>query len=113
MRIQKTSQLITLGVILLTALSIVCAFISLHLRGLQAQAYEIRRQSKDAAAQLADGSDRLTSAVRAYAATGDRRYYEAYQKELSVDRTRDKALDRLKELGAQGILVIPIEKMIV
>jgi PAS domain S-box-containing protein len=99
MRIQRTSQIITVGVILLTALSIACAFISLHLRGLQERAYETRRESLRMADQLAAGSDRLTAAVRGYAATGDRRYYEAFQRELNVDRTRDKALDRLKELG--------------
>jgi two-component system sensor histidine kinase/response regulator len=99
MRIQRTSQIITVGVILLTVLSIICAFISLHLRQHQEQAYETRRESLRMADQLAAGSDRLTAAVRGYAATGDRRYYQAFQKELTVDRTRDKALERLKELG--------------
>ena len=99
MRIQRTSQIITAGVLVLTALCIVCAFISLHLRGLQERAYETRRESLRMADQLAAGSDRLTAAVRGYAATGDRRYYDAFQKELTVDRTRDKALDRLKQLG--------------
>ena len=99
MRIQKTSQLITLGVIALSALSIGCALWSLRLRHLEERAYETRRESLDMAEQLAAGSDRLTTAVRGYAATGDRRYYDAFQKELTVDRTRDKALDRLMELG--------------
>jgi len=99
MRIQKTSQIITTGVILLTVLSIVCALISLHLRRLQERAYENRRESLRMADRLAAGSDRLTSAVRGYAATGDRRFYDAFQKELNVDRTRDTALESLKELG--------------
>ena len=99
MRIQRTSQFITASVILLFALTIGCALWSLHLRHLEEGAYETRRESLDLAEQLADGSDRLTAAVRAYAATGDRRYYDAFQRELTVDRTRDKALERLKELG--------------
>ena len=95
MRIQRTSQFITASVILLSALTLGCALWSLHLRQLEEAAYEIRRESLDLAAQLAEGSDRLTGEVRAYAATGDRRHYEAFQKELTVDRTRDKAIQRL------------------
>ena len=49
--------------------------------------------------QLAAGSDRLTDAVRGYAATGDRRYFDAFQQELTVDRTRDKAQERLERLS--------------
>lgn len=42
------------------------------------------------------GSKTLTSAVRAYAATGDKQYYDAYVQELKVDKNRDTALERLK-----------------
>jgi len=99
MRIQRTSQIITAVVIVLTALSIVCAIISLHWRGLQEQAYETRRESLRMADQLAAGSDRLTAAVRGYAATGDPKYYKAFQQELTKDRTRDTALEGLQRLG--------------
>src|SRR5678815_4302410 len=49
--------------------------------------------------QLAGGSDRLTAAVRAYAATADRRHYDAFQRELTEDRNRDVAVDGLRQLG--------------
>jgi two-component system, sensor histidine kinase and response regulator len=49
--------------------------------------------------QLANGSDRLTNSVRAYATTGGRNYYEAFQKELKVDRNRDLAYEGLQKLG--------------
>src|SRR5204863_1483187 len=39
------------------------------------------------------------AAVRAYAATGDRRYYAAFQKELNIDRNRDIAVDGLQTLN--------------
>jgi len=99
MRSQRTSQMITAGVIALSLFSLGCALWSLHLRREEAQVYETRRQSLDLAEQLAAGSDRLTSAVRGYAATGDRRYYDAFQKELTVDRTRDHALEGLNKPG--------------
>jgi len=37
------------------------------------------------------GSKALTSAVRAYAVTGDSQYYNAYKQELEVDKNRDTA----------------------
>ncbi len=45
------------------------------------------------------GSKALTSAVRSYAVTGDRQYYDAYMRELETDRNRDAALDALSSGG--------------
>src|SRR5262249_1868537 len=58
--------------------------------------------------QLAAGSDRLTAAVRAYAATGERRHYDAFQRELNVDRNRDVAVEGLRQIGldAQELALI-------
>ncbi len=99
MRIQRTSQIITVSVVLLSVLTIVCACISLYYRGVQERAYATRRESVRLVDQLAAGSDRLTRAVRAYAATGDSRYLDDFQRELNVDRSRDEALERLRQLG--------------
>ena len=99
MRIQRASQIITASVTALSVLSIVCALVARKYRLDQEQAYERRRLMFGYADQLAMGSDRLTAAVRAYAATGDRRYYDDFQWELNLDRNRDKAVEGLKELG--------------
>lgn len=98
MRIQRTSQVLTASVVILSTLSIVCALLSLYFRKVEERAYETRQQSLRFADQLAAGSDRLTAAVRAYAATGDRRYYEEFQRELTLDRTRDTAVEGLLQL---------------
>ena len=37
------------------------------------------------------GSKALTTAVRSYAVTGSRQYYDAYKQELEVDKNRDTA----------------------
>ena len=42
-------------------------------------------------------SKTLTSAVRSYAVTGDRQYYDAYMKELNEDKNRDTALEGLRK----------------
>lgn len=43
------------------------------------------------------GSKALTSAVRAYAVTGNQQYYDAYMQELEVDKNRDIAWAGLEE----------------
>lgn len=43
------------------------------------------------------GSKALTSAVRAYAVTGNTQYYDAYMQELEIDKNRDVAWAGLKE----------------
>ncbi len=98
MRIQRTSQIITAGIIVLSLLAIACAAVSRHFRVVQEAAYETRRKMFNFTEQLAAGSDRLTADVRAYAATGDRRFYDAFQQELNVDRNRDAAMDGLRQL---------------
>src|SRR5436190_13250658 len=99
MRIQRTSQVITLGITVLSVLAIGCALWSRYYRLMQEASYEERRKMFNLTTQLANGSDRLTAAVRAYAATGEHKYYDAFQQELKVDRNRDEAVDGLMELG--------------
>src|SRR5437867_3685159 len=99
MRIQRTSQFITAGIVVLSILAIGCAFWSRYYRVIQERIYEDRRKMFNYTEQLAAGSDRLTAAVRAYAATGDRRFYEVFERELTVDRNRDAAVEGLRELN--------------
>src|SRR5439155_632720 len=49
--------------------------------------------------RFASLADRLTLAVRAYAANGERRYYDTFERELNVDRNRDLAVEGLRQLG--------------
>ena len=99
MRIQRTSQVITAGVVALMLVTLGCVLGLNRLRAVAEARSATQVEALLMADQLAAGSDRLTAAVRGYAATGDERYLEAYQKELNVDRTRDLAVARLGELG--------------
>lgn len=47
--------------------------------------------------QYRTGSKALTTAVRCYAVTGDQQYYDAYMKELNVEKNRDHALENLQK----------------
>src|SRR4026207_718266 len=99
MRLQRTSQIITAGIFILSVLAIACALWSRRFRIIPEGAYEVQRKMFNFTEQLADGSDRLTTAVRGYAATGDIRHYNTFQQELTVDRNRDIAVDGLRRLG--------------
>src|SRR5215470_227192 len=98
MRIQRTSQFITIAIIVLSILAIGCGLLARYYLAIQEQSYEDRRKMFNFTEQLAGGSDRLTSAVRAYAATGERRFYDAFERELNVDRNRDTAVEGLRQL---------------
>jgi hypothetical protein len=73
MRIQRTSRIITVSVVLLSLLMIAWALVSMRYRTIHEYNYATRGVAPTTAPQLAAGSDRLTNSARAYAATGDRR----------------------------------------
>ena len=108
MRIQRTSQLVTVAIVAVSVLALVCTFVERQYRAVEREAYEARRRMFNLTEQLARGSDRLTSEVRAYAATGDQRHLDAFRRELDVDRNRDLAADELRRLdlapGELGLL---------
>lgn len=69
------------------------------------------------------GSKALTSAVRCYAVTGNKMYYDAYMQELEVDKNRDiawagleannltaKEWDTLKEIASLSNGLVPLEE---
>jgi methyl-accepting chemotaxis protein len=61
-----------------------------------------REQSFERAGnQLSNASDFLTNEVRSYAVSGDKSHLDAYWNEIDVAKRRDKAVQMLKENGAQ------------
>jgi len=59
----------------------------------------IQQESIAATVILAAGSDILTNSARSGASTGDPRYLSAFIQELRVTRSRERAIERLIELG--------------
>ncbi len=69
------------------------------------------------------GSKLLTASVQAYAATGDKAYYDSYMKELNTDKNRDiawagleknnikqKEWDKLKQIADLSNGLVPLEE---
>src|SRR4051794_27568247 len=98
MLIQRTSRLITICVVSLSVLTTVCAFVAFEYRSMQERNYAARRIALNTIPKLAAGSDHLTNSARAYAATGDRRSYDDFVHERDVDRTREKAIEELRQI---------------
>lgn len=60
--------------------------------------------------QLAQGSDYLTDEIRRYVQFGERVHYDNFWNEVHVTRSRDKAVERLKELEVLPSELAYIEK---
>lgn len=99
MKIKRTSRIITLVVIVLSLIAIAFAAVARQSWIVSQKNYESRKTMYALSDQLAKGSDRLTNAVRAYAATGDKRYKKDFDEELQIDRNRDIAVAGLQKLG--------------
>jgi len=99
MRVQHTSRLLTGIILLASAISLATYLQALHYLEHRRQAYAALYATTAALNALAAGSDTLTTAVRAYAATSDERYAHDFQAELTETRSRDHAVARLEALG--------------
>lgn len=63
-------------------------------------AEERKAEFKQLGIDLANASDYLTNEARAYVQFGDKVHYDNYWREVNETKTRDKVVERLKELGA-------------
>lgn len=60
--------------------------------------------------QLTDASDYLTDKAKSYVQFGEKVYYDEYWKEIEETKTRERVVERLKELGALDEELAFIEK---
>ena len=98
MRIKVLSVLLISVVIVLTAGSIVMSLVAYELVERRREARQALVDAVGACEMLARGSDALTDAVRAYAVTGDERHRHAFQAERDHNRSRERALEKLRTL---------------
>ncbi|RQW84426.1 MAG: hypothetical protein EHM62_00695, partial [Methylococcus sp.] len=99
MRIRKVNQLVITGYTLLTVLMLAMIAAGDHYTKVKDDTGRRREISLSLADQLIDGSNSLTASVRAFAATGDTRFRDAYVEEQTATRTRDKAVAGLRQVG--------------
>src|SRR5579863_2076108 len=99
MRLQRANRIITILVASLSLASVACVLVSGYFRHRQVTALNARTQSLLLSIQLAEGTDKLTAAVRGFSVAGDPRYRDVFQREIRVERSRDRAVEGLQALG--------------
>jgi two-component system sensor histidine kinase/response regulator len=103
MKMHRASRIVTVAVLVFTALNVALALITAGQYAARRHAAETWIEALHASNQLARGSDRLTRGVRAYAATGERRHWDEYLREAKEVRSRDQALERLRAMGLRDV----------
>jgi PAS domain S-box-containing protein len=99
MRLQRANRIVTILVASLSLASVACVLVSGYFRHRQVTALNTWTQSLLLSIQLAEGADKLTAAVRGFAVAGDLRYRDAFQREVRVERSRERAVEGLQSLG--------------
>ncbi len=98
MKIERINKLLIATLTLSGLISVVLIQWLFLLGDERRSTYHSLTQGNNAIARLKAGSNHLTGAVRAYAATGDEHYRQQFDEELNVTRSRDKAVAQLREL---------------
>jgi PAS domain S-box-containing protein len=83
----------------LSLASVACVLVSGYFRHRQVTALNARTQSLLLSIQLAGATDKLTAAVRGFVSTSNSRYRDAFNREIDVERSRNRAVEGLQALG--------------
>jgi methyl-accepting chemotaxis protein len=110
MRISYISNLITIGVFVLSATSIITNLIALDSFNQRNEAFKFQLDSFQIGTKFIRADDFLTDLVRAYAATGDEKYAQAYDLELNVTQTLEKSVANLEKIGLMPEEIALIKK---
>jgi PAS domain S-box-containing protein len=110
MRISNISKLITVGVLVLSATSIVTNLIALDSFNQRKEAFDFRLDSFEIGTKFIKADDYLTDLVRAFAATGDEKYAQAYDFELNTTQTLEKSVADLEKMGLEPKEIMLIKK---
>lgn len=110
MRISNISKLITVGVLVLSATSIVTNLISIDSFNQRNEVSNFRLDSFEIGTKFIKADDYLTDLVRAFAATGDEKYAQAYDFELNTTQTLEKSVADLERIGLEPKEIAQIKK---
>ncbi|WP_432405648.1 methyl-accepting chemotaxis protein [Wukongibacter sp. M2B1] len=110
MKISKILKIMTV----VFAIIIIFTMISVSLlnRAFSNERLAVQRQMefKQLGIDLKNASDYLTEQARRYVQYGEKKFYDNYWEEVNTTKTRDKVVNRLKELGAPQEELDLIEK---
>lgn len=102
MRIKATSNLIAAVMVILIALTMIAVLLTTHYQQQRLQVQADLLHSQQMLVLFRKGSDNLSYALRAFAATGEEKFRSEYQAELEVTQSRERALKGLSQLKLQS-----------
>ncbi len=98
MRIKATSNLIAAVMVILIALTMIAVLLTNHYQQQRLKVHTDLLHAQQMLVLFRKGSDNLSYAVRAFAATGQQKFQSEYQAELDVTQSRERALAGLAQL---------------
>lgn len=102
MRIKATSNLIAAVMVILIALTMIAVLLTTHYQQQRLQIQADLLHAQQMLVLFRKGSDNLSYALRAFAATGDEKFRSEYQAELEVTQSRERAIEGLSQLKLQS-----------
>jgi PAS domain S-box-containing protein len=102
MRIKATSNLIAAVMVILIALTMIAVLLTNHYQQQRLQVHTDLLHAQQMLVLFRKGSDNLSYAVRAFAATAEEKFRSEYQAELEVTQSRERALKGLSQLKLQS-----------
>ena len=100
MRIDRSSKLITIAVLVFSALCIGTHLAAEYFDEKRVEALEFELEVVQNFHQLAKSNDKLATALRLFVLSGDERFRDEYFQETLESVARDKAIDRFKNMTA-------------
>lgn len=95
--VSKITYAVVAGLVVLTGVSRTLADEQINK---EREAVSRQAEFKQLGIDLANASDFLTNEARRYAIFGNKQHFDAYWKEVKEIKTRDRVVNKLKELGA-------------
>jgi methyl-accepting chemotaxis protein len=99
-KISTISKIAYAGMFALAIVTVGTQLLAKREIGAERQSTERQMEFKQLGLDLAAASDFLTDQARRYSVFGDKRFFDAYWKEVKETKTRDRVVARLRQLGA-------------
>jgi methyl-accepting chemotaxis protein len=99
-KISTISKIAYVGMFALALVTVGTQLLAKREIAAERQSTERQMEFKQLGLDLAAASDFLTDQARRYSVFGEKRFFDAYWKEVKETKTRDRVVARLRELGA-------------
>lgn len=101
LKIRTVLQVLSIIVFCMMIVSITVVFYLGKTVAQERDQHNYEKEYNKAGQQLLSASDYLTTQIRGYVKFGDKTFYDNYQTELTKTKSREKAIEKLEDLGTE------------